>query len=144
MAFIVVDASVLFACLAKDGRARDVLMTTRANLVAPPALLEEATALLPKAAERAGVTADVMAGVLAHLQQRIQVLSGEAYRSKRGEAQRACRQADAWGDDEYVALALALDAAIWTYDQDFHRIPGLRIAGTTEVDMIGHPGVTTL
>lgn len=134
MAFIVVDASVLFACLAKDGRARDVLMTTRANLVAPPALIDEVTALLPKAAARAGVSVDVMAGVLAHLGGRIQVLSGEAYKAKRDEAQRLCREADAWGDDEYVALALALDAAIWTYDNDFQRIPGLRIAGTTEVD----------
>lgn len=134
MGFVVVDASVLFACLAKDGRARDVLSTTRANLVAPPALMEEVAALLPKAAARTGVGVDVMAGVLAHLQERIQVFTVDAYRSKRPEAQRLCREADAWGDDEYVALALALDASIWTYDKDFHRIPGLRIVGTTAVD----------
>ena len=134
VAFIVVDASVLFACLAKDGRARDVLMTTRANLVAPPAIIEEIESLLPKAAARAGVSVDIMAGVLAHLRGRIQVLSSAAYESKREEAQRLCRAADAWGDDEYVALALALDAAIWTYDKDFQRIPGLRLAGTAEVD----------
>lgn len=75
-----------------------------------------------------------MAGVLAHLRGRIQVLSTDAYRFKRDEAQRLCREADAWGDDDYVALALALDAEIWTYDQDFRRIPGLRVVGTTEVD----------
>lgn len=134
MAFVVVDASVLFACLAKEGRTRDVLMTTRANLVAPPALLEEVEALLPRAAARAGLSPDVMAGVLAHLQKRIQVLAVDAYRAKRDTAQRLCREADAWGDDEYVALALALDGAVWTYDKDFQRIPGLRVMGTAEVD----------
>ena len=134
MVFVVVDASILFACLAKDGRARDVLMTTRANLVAPPALIEEVTSLLPKAAQRAGIGVEVMVGVLAHLRGRIQVLSSDSYKSKRDEAQRLCREAEAWGDDEYVALCLALDAAIWTYDNDFRRIPGLRIMGTAEVD----------
>lgn len=63
-------------------------------------------------------------------------MSSEAYKAKRAEAQRLCRQADAWGDDEYVALALALDAAIWTYDHDFRRIPSLRVASTTDVDAI--------
>lgn len=134
MAFVVVDASVLFACLARDGRIRDVLMTTRANLVAPPALMDEVAALLPKAAARAGVSVEVMAGVLAHLGGRIQVLSSDAYKAKRDEAQRLCREADDWGDDEYMALALAVDAAVWTYDKDLQRIPGLRIADSTEVD----------
>ena len=134
MAFVVVDATVLFACIAKDGRARDVLSSTRATLIAPPALMDEITALLPKAAARAAINREVMAGVLAHLAALVEVLSVDAYRSTRPEAQRLCRGADAWGDDEYVALSLAMDAAIWTYDHDFRRIPGLRIMSTTDVD----------
>ena len=135
MKLVVVDASVLFACLAKDGRTRDVFMTTTASLVAPPFLLEEAKSLLPKAAHRAGIHEDILRGVFDHLVSFICVMTPDSYLHKRAEGQRLCRDADAWGDDEYVALALALDAPIWTFDHDFGRIPGIRIATTQELDV---------
>lgn len=82
----------------------------------------------------AGLPATHFQGLLDDIALRVRTASVEAYRHRRKEAQERCRKAQAWGDDEYVALALALDAAIWTLDADFARVEGVQVVGTGEVD----------
>jgi predicted nucleic acid-binding protein len=48
-------------------------------------------------------------------------------------AKAVARRAGDPNDWEYVALAWALDAPIWTYDHDFRRMEGVRAIDTASI-----------
>lgn len=132
---VVVDASVLVACLLKDGRARDVLLNhPEVQFVAPGFVMDELAASRSKLESRFRVQPSAFDAVMAEVRERVQVVAARAYAAHRDEAQRRAKKAQAWGDDEYVALAIALDAPIWTYDDDFGRIEGVRRVTASEID----------
>jgi predicted nucleic acid-binding protein len=131
---IVVDASVLFAAAIRDGSTRHELLNTSRTLIAPPALWEEVQARQDRIVHFSKLTAEEVGSLLDALRTRITTVPAAWYAHKRPIAQAACKAAQAWGDDEYVALALALDAPVWTLDQDFARVEGVRVVATAEVD----------
>lgn len=132
---VIVDASVLVACLIKDGRAREVLLNhPEVQFVAPGFVLEELAASQAKLESKFRVQPSAFDAVMAEVRERVQVVAARAYAAHRSEAQRRAKKAQAWGDDEYVALAIALDAPIWTYDDDFDRIEGLRRVTAAQIE----------
>ena len=132
---VVVDASVLVACLLKDGRARDVLLNhPEVQFVAPRFVLDELAASRSKLESKFRVPPSAFDAVMAQIRERVQVVAVHAYAAHREEAQRRATKAQAWGDDEYVALAIALDAPIWTYDDDFGRIEGVRRVTAAQIE----------
>lgn len=129
------DASVLVACLFKDGRARQVLLHSKGvRFVAPPDIVKEAERQLPRVANRAGITPAQTHSVLRILRARIQEVPLDALRPHEQTARALAWTAGDETDWEYVALALTLDAPVWTYDQDFRRVKGIRLIGTTDVE----------
>lgn len=137
MTGIVVDASTLLAALMADGKARRALLHTSATLYAPPLLLEEVEARLGKAAAQAKVAPAAVETLWADLRGRIAVVPAGVLAPFMDEARALATKADAEGDEDYVAAALALDAPVWTYDDDFRRIPGIRTIGTAAVATAG-------
>lgn len=132
---VVVDASVLVACLLKDGRAREVLLNhPEVQFVAPAFVLEELAASRATLASRFRVQTAAFDAVMGEIRERVQVVAARAYATHREEAQRRAKKAQAWGDDEYVALAMALDAPIWTYDDDSGRIEGVRRTTASQIE----------
>jgi predicted nucleic acid-binding protein len=130
---VVVDASVLIAGLMADGRARHALLHAEADLVAPPFALEEVAARADKVARRARVPPEVVEALLQDVRMRLEVVPVAVFAPFRAQARRRVAAAGAEGDEDYVALALALDAPIWTYDKDFRRVRGIRLVTTSEV-----------
>lgn len=132
---VVVDASVLVACLFKEGRARQVLLHAKGvGFVVPPDIVREAGRQLPRVALRAGITAAQSRSVLRVLLGRVQEVPIDALRTQEKAARALAGSVGDETDWEYVALALALDAPIWTYDDDFRRMKGIRLIGTAEVE----------
>ncbi len=130
---VVVDASVLIAALMADGTARRVLVHAPCSFYVPPRILEETNKHLPKIAKRAGLPQQSIKAVIEDLFTRIEVVPPALIAPFLAEATKRTKKADALGDEHYVALALALDAPLWTYDDDFGRISGIRTISTTEV-----------
>lgn len=134
MTGIVVDASVLVACATADGRTRRTLLTTgNIEFYAPEFVREELLTRVPKIVDLSGTPPPIVTALLDDLFGQLTIVPREAYRHKLEEAGRLVKKADAYGDEDYVALALALKAPIWTYDEDFHRIPEIRVVGREEV-----------
>lgn len=132
---VVVDASILVACLLKDGRAREVLMNhPEVQFVAPGFVVDELATLRSRLVSKFRIQASAFDAVIGEIHARVQVVAARAYAAHREEAQRRAMKAQAWGDDEYVALALALDAPIWTYDDDFERIEGVRRITAAQIE----------
>ncbi len=130
---VVVDASVLVASLMADGRARHALLHSSASLYVPPRVFEEVQAKAGKIAKRARVDRTVVEALLTDIRHRIEVVPEALLAPFLPDAQARALAADAGGDEDYVAAALALDAPVWTYDRDFARIRGIRVIGTAEV-----------
>lgn len=134
MKTIVLDASVLVACLFKDGRARRVLLSAPgARFVAPPDVLEEAEEQVPRIARRLGLAEAEIRAVLRVLSRRIQVVPMVVLRPLEIRARAIARKAGDEADWEYVALSLVAEAPIWSYDHDFRRMRGVRVVSTSEV-----------
>lgn len=132
---IVVDASVVVAALHKNGSVRDVLLNAEdASFCAPAYLADEVTRLLAEVVARVGLPAATVEAVLSDLLGSIDLVPSGAYANGMSRARRLAAAADAVGDEDYVALALSLDAPVWTLDHDFRRIPGLKTLTTKEVD----------
>ena len=139
MTKVVVDASVLVASLMADGRARHALLHSPFVLYVPPRVFEELEAKVEKIARRARLDRTVVEALIADMRSRIEVIPEALLAPFLPDARTRTLAADAEGDEDYVAAALALQAPIWTYDRDFHRIRGIRIIGTAEVAGIHSP-----
>ena len=134
MTRIVLDASVMVACLFKDGSARRVLLhASKITLLAPPGIQQEAEAQLSRAARRTGLPPETVRLILEDLLRHVEVVSMNRLRSVEAKARRTARDAGDENDWEYVALSWVEDAPIWTYDADFSRMDGVRTISTTEV-----------
>jgi len=124
----VVDANVLMAALKRDGRVRGLLLAAPPHVAfyAPEFLFLEIEEHLDELAEDVGVPRLAIEAVLRALRPRITVIPPEATEHVIHNARLLAQGADAHGDEEYVALALAMDAPIWSFDKDFDRVPGIR------------------
>jgi predicted nucleic acid-binding protein len=131
---VVLDASVLVACLFKDGRARSVLLDAEdVVFLTPPGILREADRQLARVADRTGASKAEVQDILALLRDHIQEVALEVLLPWERRAKRIATEGGDPEDWEYVALALASAAPIWTYDADFRRMRGIRVLGTVEV-----------
>lgn len=130
---VVVDASVLIAGLMADGRARRVLLHAGPSFYVPPRIFEEIDRHMDEIVETAGVPRAVVEAVMGEFEDRVEVVPPALIASFIEEATRRATEADAEGDQDSVATALALDAPVWTYDDDFDRIEALETISTSEV-----------
>lgn len=131
----IVDANVLIAALKKDGNVRGLLLSAPPDvaLYAPEFLFIELDAHLEGIARSIGLPKSVVEVVLDALEPRINIVPPDATDHVIEKARGLAEQADALGDEEYIALALAMDAPIWSFDKDFDRVPGIQRVGTAQI-----------
>ncbi len=128
------DASVLVAGLMSDGEVRHALLSSAPlRFVAPDFVLEETISHSPKIARRAGLPIEVISAVLSALMRDVEQYSRPSYASKMEAARKAVEAVGAEGDEDYVALALFLEAPIWTLDRDFSRVSGIEVLSTHDI-----------
>jgi predicted nucleic acid-binding protein len=131
---VVVDASVLIAALLKDGTVRDALLrTVDVAFSAPAYLREEVGRHISRIASRSRVPQETVRVLIEDFLSVFELVPPGAYAAWMVPAGKLSRLAGAIEDAEYVALALALHAPIWTLDRDFSRIPGIRVLATRDV-----------
>jgi predicted nucleic acid-binding protein len=134
---IVVDASVLVAGLFKDGIVRDLILNSdNLALCAPSYLREEIDRQIPRVAARTRLPEATVKAVLEDLLAAIDLVPRAVYSGSMDMAARLADEAGAPGDAEYIALALAIGAPVWTLDSDFRRIPGLGVFATRDVALL--------
>lgn len=130
---VIIDASALIAALMANGRARAALLHGDAVFIAPPHIVEETEAALPKIVARVGQPPAVVRAILEILLARVTVIPADALVAHWPDAVGRARVAHAEGDEAYIALALATGAPIWTYDKDFGRVDGIVLISTSEL-----------
>jgi predicted nucleic acid-binding protein len=134
---VVVDASVVVAGLFVKGNVRDVLLNAEGIAFCAPSYLWEATLRqLPKVVKRARIPGETVRAVLEDLLDCIEKMPPGVYASTIVQARRLAVLADALADEDYIALAMGLDAPIWTLDRDFQRVPGLVVLSTERVESL--------
>lgn len=135
MTIVVVDASVIVACAIADGKARrTLLLDSDVEFYAPQFVLEEVRRRVPKILALSGVAPSILTALLDDLFSRIAVVPRQGFIDRMEEATDLAKRAGAQGDEDYVALALTLDAPIWTYDNDFHRVRGIRVVSREQIE----------
>lgn len=136
MTGVVVDASVIVACAISDGKARRTLLTLRGvEFYAPAFVQEEVRRRSPKIIALSGLGPTVISTLLDDLFANVAIVPREGFETRLPQAMRLVARAGANGDEDYVALALALAAPIWTYDDDFHRVKGIRVVSREQVEL---------
>jgi predicted nucleic acid-binding protein len=133
---VVIDASAIVACAIANGKARRTVLTAvDVEFCAPAFVLEEVRRRLPKFIALSGVAPAILTTLLDDLFGRISVVPREGYLNRLAEATALAARAGAQGDEEYIALALALEAPVWSYDKDFHRVRGIRVIGREQIEL---------
>lgn len=131
---VVVDVSVVVAGLFKDGTVRDVLLNSEdVAFCAPFYLKDEVARHLHEVASRARIPRATAEAILEDLLGAIELIPPGVYSAWTNAARGLTHTAGATGDSDYVALALAIEAPVWTLDKDFTRIPGIRLLATRDV-----------
>lgn len=134
MTSVVVDASVLVACAIADGKTRRAYFSAHdVEFYAPTFIREELLKRTPKVIAISGVAPIDLAVLLEDLFSRLVFIPREGFKEKMDDACAIAARADARGDEDYVALALTLQAPIWTYDKDFLRIKEIRVINTDQI-----------
>jgi predicted nucleic acid-binding protein len=133
---VIVDASVIVACAIADGKARRTLLgATEIQFYAPAFVLEEVRLRTPKIIALSGVAPAIVSSLMEDIFAKVAIVPREGSVSHLKEATSLAKRAGAQGDEDYVALALALQAPVWTYDKDFHRIPGVRVVSREQIEL---------
>jgi predicted nucleic acid-binding protein len=131
---VVVDANVVVAALMANGTVRDVLLnSTNLDFFAPEYVAAEVERQQPRITARSHLDPNSVEALIEDASQAIEFVPSHAYAVRSAQGKRLADRADASGDEEYVALALWLDAPVWSLDNDLRRIPQLRVLRTSEV-----------
>jgi predicted nucleic acid-binding protein len=131
---VVVDASVLIACAISDGKARRTFFSASGiEFYAPEFVQEELLKRTPRILALSGVPPPVLSALWDDLFARLTIVPRAAFSHRLKQATQLTEKADARGDEDYVALALALDAPVWTYDKDFARVREIRVVSREQI-----------
>ena len=114
---LVLDANILIRAVL-GRRVRSIIDTYREDVrfFTPIEAFDDATTYLPPLFAKRGLDGRVALSVLDALRPIVQAVEEEAYLAFAVQAKARIRDLDDW---PILALALALDAPVWTEDQDF-------------------------
>ena len=131
---LVLDANILIrGCLGLRVRALIAQYADQVDFFVAEANVAEATAYVTDLARKRGLDSEVCAEALLSLLLIVQVVENSVLGSAKEEALARIRDKDDW---PALALALQLECAIWTEDQDFF---GIGIATWTTNTVVRYP-----
>ena len=130
---LVVDANILLAAFLKEALTRELLLDSRLDLAAPEHLLLETLRHLRANAsirKRIGLSSEETDALFLLLTQRIRVFPETSYQSV---MTKALTLAPHRQDAPYLALALMLEAAVWSNDKSVKKQTTVTVYSTTEL-----------
>ena len=125
---LVVDTSVVVAALLKQGTTRNLIFSPFLRLYSRERLEPEILRNKEKFKEFGGLTNDQFYDSLVLVLKQIEIIPFEEYAEKEIAAREICKQRDE-SDWPFIALALKLNATIWSTDPDL-------IKGQTKVKVL--------
>ncbi len=135
---LILDTNVLIAALMKDSLTREILLFPGFELLLPEYALEEITKHRTKIARHARLRGEEIDLLLTILLESISVVPKEEIRSHMQAAEELIGGVDP-NDVPFVALALARENdGIWSNDQAFDGIPGIRRWTTADIKAYLH------
>jgi predicted nucleic acid-binding protein len=112
---LVVDANVVFAALVKDGATIEILLEPQLQLFSPEFLFEEIFKHRDELALKTKRTEKELQNILEILQEKITIVPKEEFENFLAEARQLCPDP---ADIPYFALALKMNAPIWSNDKE--------------------------
>lgn len=129
---IVVDANIAISALIKDSKTREIMLSTRFDLVSPDFILEEIAKYSDYIGRKAGISRKELDLLMTLIFQSVTVIPAEDYESCKDKALSIMK--DDIRDVPYVACYLALGCdGIWTNDSDYEGKRGIRILSTGDM-----------
>lgn len=129
---LVCDTNVVFSGLIAGGKTRELLLTDRTDLSAPEFFFVELDSHREEIVEKSRLPADDLDLLLSVLFEEIDVVPREAFESELPEAKRQIADVDP-DDVPFLALALSLDADLWSDDSDFANQSAVSVWKTHEL-----------
>lgn len=127
---IVVDANVIFSVLRPNSASAYLFSEMDAEFYAPHFLEHELTKHKEECKEKAGLSEHEYELTMSEICNRIRFSKLEDYKKHLGKA----RQIVADNEDvEYIALALMLDAAVWSLDERLRQQNVVRVLNTKQI-----------
>jgi predicted nucleic acid-binding protein len=127
---LVIDANILFASLIKDSGTAGLLFVDRFHLFAPESLFEEFSKYEAQIFKKTKRGKRDFKKFLKVLRRRIKVIPKEDFEGYLEKAERASPDPK---DVPYIALALYLNASIWSNDKALRKQKLVRIYDTKEI-----------
>lgn len=127
---LVVDANVLFSALIAAGKTSELIFSGWLRLVAPEFLFRELEEHRREVLAKSSLTQEDFARFVNSMEGAIEVVPRQEFEGFLGEANRISPDPD---DTEYLALALRLDAAIWSNDQMLKKQSRVRVFSTQDI-----------
>lgn len=128
---LVIDANVLFAALVGRDKSQELFFEDEIRLIAPLKLIEEFENNKEIIAKWGKVSVSELMSSFNTLKERIKLFPTDNISSEiRSKAKELSPHTK---DDPYFALALHLDAAIWSKEKDFKKQDEVKIYSTPEL-----------
>ena len=129
---LVVDTNRLIAALIKNGASRSILKNTEYNFFTPEFALEEIWKYKSLIQKKAGISEQEFSVFLFLLSYKVKFISSEEYTKQMPLAVSIMGHIDK-KDVPFIAVALALNASIWSDDEHFVKQNKVKIFKTEDL-----------
>lgn len=117
---LVLDTTVIFSALIAGGKTRDVILSGESTLYVPEFFFTELQNNLDEVEEKTGLERNELELLLGMLFEQIRIVPREEFEHYLGDAEEHIADHDP-DDVPFLALALALDADVWSDDNHFQE-----------------------
>ena len=114
---LVIDSNILFAALIKEGITSKLLLSERLELFCPERLIEEFKKYEEDLLSKTHRSKEDFERFLSILESRIEIVPKSEFEDWVKDAKRVCKL----DDFPFVALAKALDCAVWSNDMELKK-----------------------
>lgn len=129
---LVVDTNIVFSALIADGKTREIIITGEQELHVPEYFFNELSNNLDEVEEKTGLERHELEMLLNILFEQMHVVPREEFEDRLNQARNLIADTDP-DDAPFLALALHLDAGIWSDDQHFQEQESVEVWRTHEL-----------
>lgn len=129
---LVVDTNVVFSALIAGGKTREIVITEDLDLYVPEFFFDELIENLDEVEEKTGLQRHELEMLLNLLLEQMHVIPREAFEDQLDDARELIADVDP-DDVPFLALALHLDADIWSDDEHFQAQDAVEVWRTHEL-----------